>query len=124
MYPSQTKKILHQIACLSFSAPWKWGIEGNFKQTLLSATRAHFPRVSLLLGANITFIYGLVIMDQFLPREVKCSKINKVVIASVTLYFSCIPMKDIYPGSLGRRFLNRSNVLCDSLQKDNFLTLQ
>ena len=47
-------------------------------------------------GLNVTIyyvplIYGLVIMDQFLLKEVKCSKINKVVFASVTLYFSCIP---------------------------------
>ena len=54
----------------------------------------------------------------------KCLKINKVVFASVTLYFSCIPTQGIYAGSVGRGFLNRSIVSHNGLQKDNFLTLQ
>ena len=42
----------------------------------------------------VPLIYDLVVMDRFLLREVKCLKINKVVFASITLYFSCIPKKD------------------------------
>ena len=46
--------------------------------------------------------------------------------SSVCFYYSLFQLysQERYPASLGRRFLNRSNVLCDSLQKDSFLTLQ
>ena len=96
MYPSQTTKILHQIAS-QFLGTMEVGHRGQFKANTTINYQDSLSSSESLIGHQyyIPFIYSLVIMDWFLLREVKCLKINKVVFASVTVYFSCIPTKDI-----------------------------